>query len=301
MPKQNIKAMNLLCAVCGVWTRLWKWKQIPFDILQYFARTIIILVIRSGGLVYAYTSLHCGAVDIIWLRLRPIAHVLNIVLYIIFVNTVGLPLVCCSASLACLFSFVLLLLFLLLLLLLYSHRSPARAKWNEKVRLSLNYLPLYLYIERIQCKIILCLSMYNITYYFLSSTPFRSVIKAKSYPIHIFEYSKSEPKPMCVCELIEKIIINRTKTGKTAKRQNGCMGANVFRCEHFQIFSFVGVEPVVSCLASQYCVDSGTQNTCTNLAFGQWLCVAIIELLVKDFFFFQFKLSRNCIKTLIFW
>lgn len=30
---------------------------------------------------------------------------------------------------------------------------------------------------------------------------------------------------------------------------------------------------VSNCLAAQYCVDSGTQNTRANLAYGQRLCV----------------------------
>lgn len=48
-----------------------------------------------------------------------------------------------------------------------------------------------------------------------------------------------------------------------------------------KIFYF-GVEPVVSnCLAAQYCVDSGTQNTRANLAYGQRLCVPCVSLLTS--------------------
>lgn len=51
--------------------------------------------------------------------------------------------------------------------------------------------------------------------------------------------------------------------------------------ERMKIFYF-GVEPVVSnCLPAQYCVDSGTQNTRANLAYGQWLCVSCVSLLTS--------------------
>lgn len=77
--KQNGKSDEP--SVCKVWLHGYENENRFHSIFR--ARTIIILVIRSGGLVYAYTSLHCGAVDIIRFRLRPIAHVLNIVLYIL--------------------------------------------------------------------------------------------------------------------------------------------------------------------------------------------------------------------------
>lgn len=239
--KQNIKSDEPF--VCGVWTQLWKWAQIPFDIIRAHYYQF------GDSLWWACVRIH---IITLWSRWYNSTQAkTNCTCFehrtLYFVNTVGLPLVCCSASLACLFfvSFCWCCCWCCYCCIRIALMPDA--KWNEKVRLSLNYLLLYLYIEGIQCKIILCLSMYYITYYFLSSTPFRS--QRQNLNRFIFSNIRNRNQNQCVYVnwLRRKKKQYNIMEPKLANGQSGCMGANVFRCEHFQIFSFVGVEPVVSC------------------------------------------------------
>lgn len=161
--------------------------RFPFDISRAL---LSFWAIRSGGLVYAYTSLQCGAVDIIRLWLSTNCTCFEPSYFIFFLNAVGLPLVYCSASLACL-SFGSFCSCCYCCCCCCCIRIALRPEPNAMKSQAVAKL----LTEGIQCKI--CLSMYNITYHSISSTPFRS--QRQNLNRFIFSNIRNRNQNQCVC------------------------------------------------------------------------------------------------------
>lgn len=184
-------------------------------------------------------------------------------------------------SFTCLPPFRFVLFMLLLLLLLHSHRSPSRAKCYEKSGCRLT-------THRRNSMQNLSVYVYNITCHFLSSTPFRS--QRQNLNQFIFSNIRNRNQNQCVCMWTDWE--KEKKEEETNRIETAVWVRMCFDANHFQIFSFVGVEPVVSCFGiTVLCGFWHTKHAHQSCLRATIVCRYIIFGERIIFFFRRFKLS----------